>query len=118
MRIQDIRCYLVEEPDPLGSFRWRNGLPVHTGEPLRMAYVRVDTDEGVTGCVQTERGDAVVSLVRRRLKALIGEDPLMTERLWGLIWEIDRIEEMQLTQLGLLDQIAWDIKSRTARLPI
>ena len=65
-----------------------------------MAYVRVDTDEGVTGCVQMEHGDAVVSLVRRRLKALIGEDPLMTERLWGLIWEIDRIEEMQLSQLG------------------
>jgi L-alanine-DL-glutamate epimerase-like enolase superfamily enzyme len=118
MRIQDIRCYLVEEPDPLGSFRWRNGLPVHTGNPLRMAYVRVDTDEGVTGCVQMDHGDAVVSLVRRRLKALIGEDPLMTERLWGLIWEIDRIEEMQLSQLGLLDLIAWDIKSRTARLPI
>jgi L-alanine-DL-glutamate epimerase-like enolase superfamily enzyme len=68
--------------------------------------------------VQIEPGDAVVSLVRRRLKALIGEDPLMTERLWGLIWEIDRVEEMQLCQLGLLDLIAWDIKSRTARLPI
>ncbi len=50
-----------------------------------------------------EQGDAVLSFVRRRLKALVGEDPLMTERLWRLIWEIDRIDEMQLCQLAILD---------------
>jgi L-alanine-DL-glutamate epimerase-like enolase superfamily enzyme len=118
MRIQDIRCYLVEEPAPFGPFRWRHGLPVHNGASSPIAYVRVDTDEGIAGCVRMEHGDAVLSFVRRRLKALVGEDPMMTERLWGLIWEIDRIEEMQVFLIGVLDLIAWDIKSRTARLPI
>ena len=118
MRIQDISCYLVEEPEPLEPFRWRDGVPGHGGGASRVAYVRVDTDEGITGCVRMEQGDAVLSFVRRRLKALVGEDPLMTERLWRLIWEIDRIEEMQLCQLAILDLIAWDIKSRKAGLPL
>ena len=118
MRIQDISCYLVEELDPLETFRWRNGVPGHEGGASRVAYVRVDTDEGITGCVRMEQGDAVLSFVRRRLKGLVGEDPLLTERLWLLIWEIDRIEEMQLCQLAILDLIAWDIKSRKAGLPL
>lgn len=122
MRIQDIRCYLVEEPDQ-EQYRWRDGLP-HSGDGTppegtpRIAYVRVDTDEGITGALRLAKGDAVFSLVTRRLKALIGEDPLMTERLWELIWEIDRAEEMQLEHLGICDLIAWDIKSKKAGLPL
>ena len=55
--------------------------------------LRMDTDEGITGGLKIGDGEAVASLTRRRLKPLIGEDPLMTERLWTRIWEIDRIEE-------------------------
>lgn len=123
MRIEDIRCYLVEEPDGGDRYRWRTGLPgsgdgTPAGALPRVAYVRADTDEGVTGCLRLANGEAVLSLVRRRLKRLVGEDPLMTERLWHLIWEIDRIEEMQLRHLGILDLLAWDIKSRRAGLPL
>lgn len=117
MRIQDIRCYLVEEPYPLEPFRWRAGLRGNGGGSSRVAYVRVDTDEGITGCVRMDQGDAVLSFVRR-LKPLVGEDPLLTERLWLLIWEIDRTEEIQLLQLATLDLIAWDIKSKKAGLPL
>jgi len=42
----------------------------------------------------------------------------MTERLWTRMWEIDRIEEMQMAHLGLIDLLAWDIKSRKAGLPL
>ena len=51
-----------------------------------------------------------MNLTERRLKSLIGENPLDTERLWHLIWEIDRVEEMHMTHLGLVDLLAWDIK--------
>lgn len=123
MRIEDIRCYLVEEPHRGDHYRWRTGLAgsgdgTPAGDLPRVAYVRADTDEGITGCLCLANGDAVLSLVRRRLKRLIGEDPLMTERLWHLVWEIDRIEEMQLPHLGILDLLAWDIKSRRAGMPL
>ena len=123
MQITDIRCYLVEEPFAGPAYRWRTGLAGSgdgspPGEPQRVAYLRLDTDEGITGAVKIGRGEAVMSLTRRRLKRLIGEDPLMTERLWHLVWEIDRIEEMHIHHLGLLDMLAWDVKSRKAGLPL
>ncbi len=123
MKITDIRCYLVEEPDAGDPYRWRAGLPGSgDGTPAnrlpRHAVVRIDTDEGVTGAVKINRGDAVLSLVQRRFKALIGLDPLLTEDLWHRVWEIDRVEEMHLHHLGLIDLICWDIKSRKAGMPL
>ncbi|MBV9812778.1 MAG: hypothetical protein JO326_08500 [Acetobacteraceae bacterium] len=123
MKITDIRCYVVEEPFEREQYRWRAGLPgsgdgTPHGEVQRFAVLRVDTDAGITGCVKTNRGDAVASLVKRRFKALIGEDALLTERLWHRIWEIDRVEEMQLHSLALVDLAAWDLKSRAANMPL
>ncbi len=123
MQITDIRCYLIEEQWAGDTYRWRAGLPgsgdgTPAGQVPRSAVLRVDTDEGITGCVKTGRGDAVMSLVQRRLKSLIGRDPLMSEALWHSIWEIDRVEEMQLHHLALLDLAVWDIKSRKSGLPL
>ena len=123
MKITDIRCYIVAGEHPPHAFRWRKGLPGSgDGTPLdqkpRNAILRMDTDEGITGSIKVADGDAIASLTRRRLKPLIGEDPLLTERLWTRIWEIDRIEEMHMIHLGLIDQLAWDIKSRKAGLPL
>ena len=123
MKITDIRCYVTEAPLPHEQFRWRRGLPgsgdgTAHGQNQRSATLRIDTDEGITGCVRTGRGDAVASLVKRRFKALIGMDPLMTEALWHRVWEIDRVEEIQLHSLALIDMAAWDIKSRRAGLPV
>jgi L-alanine-DL-glutamate epimerase-like enolase superfamily enzyme len=123
MRITDIRCYVVADEHPATPFRWRKGLPGSgDGTPPdarpMSAILRMDTDEGITGSLKIADGEAVASLTRRRLKPLIGDDPLMTERLWTRIWEIDRIEEMHMAHLGLIDLLAWDIKSKKAGLPV
>lgn len=124
MKITDIKCYLVEEKDRAPKFNWRNGIPggfsdgTPDGLTPRVAYVRVDTEAGIVGALRQNRGDAVASVVQRRLKSLIGRDILMTEKLWSLVWEIDRIEEFQINQFGILDIIAWDIKSKAAGLPL
>jgi L-alanine-DL-glutamate epimerase-like enolase superfamily enzyme len=123
MRITDIRCYVVERAYDLPPYRWRNGLAgrgdgILGSTTAQVGVLRLDTDEGITGCVVSRRGPETARLGQRRLKRLIGEDPLMTERLWHLVWEIDRIEEMQVHDLGLLDLMAWDVKSRKAGLPL
>ena len=123
MRITDIRCYVIADEHPPIAFRWRKGLPgsgdgtALTDRP-KSAILRMDTDEGIIGALKIGDGEAVASLTRRRLKSLIGEDPMMTERLWSRMWEIDRIEEMNMAHLGLIDLLAWDIKSRKANLPL
>lgn len=127
MVITDIRCYLVERPDPPHPFRWRAGLAgsgdgTPSGKTPLAAIFRMDTDAGVTGAYEIEAGQrhawAALSLTERRLKTLIGEDPRCTERLWKLIWEIDRVEEMSMTHLGLVDILAWDVKSKLAGMPL
>ncbi len=127
MRITDITCYVVERPDPPHPFRWRAGLPgsgdgTPAGKTPFQAILRMDTDEGIVGALEIEAGQrhatAALSLTERRLKSLIGENPLATERLWKLIWEIDRVEEMAMTHLGLVDLLAWDVKSKKADMPI
>ncbi len=123
MRITDIRCYVLESPAPVPAFRWRTGLPgagdgTPVGEPVATAVLKVETDEGIVGMAGASDAYSVASLTRRRLKAFIGEDPLLTERLWHRIWEVDRIEELHLSHLGLLDTACWDIKARKAGLPL
>ncbi len=126
MKITNIRCYILEEPHPTPAFRWREGLPRPAGdgtpasEPVRTAVVRMDTDADVTGWWRQPggRGDLVADLVRRRLKLLVGCNPLLTEELWHQVWEIDRTEEIHMGLLGLPDLLAWDIKSKQAGMPL
>ena len=127
MKITDIRCFLVETEPPPHRFRWRQGLMgshdgLVVGTKGVTAVMRMETDEGVTGVVELESSaryaHSALTLTERRLKSLIGEDPRNTERLWHLVWEIDRIDEMHMTHLGLVDLMAWDIKSKAARMPI
>src|SRR4029077_9933096 len=127
MRITDIRCFIVEASPSPHRYRWRNGLMgshdgIKPGHKQFTAMVRMETDEGIAGAVQIESSAryarSVMDLTERRLKSLIGENPLNTERLFHLIWEIDRVDEMHMTHLGLVDQLAWDIKSKKAGMPI
>lgn len=121
MQITNIRCYVFESPSQNGRFAWRVGLP-GSGDGAasneRTAILRMDTDAGITGITRAPRGDQVADLTRRRFKSLIGENPLNTERLWTVIWEMDRIEEFQINALGLIDLLAWDIKSKRSGLPL
>ena len=123
MRIEDIRCWVVEAEHPAHPYRWRKGL-AGSGDgtpadrkPLK-AVIRMDTDAGITGAIEVTNAWGAMSLVDRRLKRLIGENPLLTERLWTLVWEIDRIEEIPMPHLGIVDLLAWDIKAKAAGMPL
>ena len=113
----------ITKADRGPKFIWRNGIPGSHGdiprgtEPLK-AVLRMETDIGLFGAMEVKPGIAIGDLVQRRYHEFIGDDPLLTERLWTKMWEIDRIEEINLRALGLLDILAWDIKSQVAKMPI
>lgn len=122
MKITDIKCYVLESVAPPKVYRWRNGLAgsgngTPPGEKQYGAVVKVETDEGYVG-VGSGRGHMMADLVRRRFKKFIGQDPLLTEKLWHEVWELDRIEELPMYDLGMLDTACWDIKSQKAGLPV
>lgn len=117
MRITDVKVHLFEFP-AAPSFRWRAGLP--GSEPAGIgAYLRILTDEGIEGLAGCHRGKILADIVERRLRQeLIGQDPLQKEWLWHRIWEIDRIEELPLYVLGIVDVALWDITAKKAQLPL
>jgi L-alanine-DL-glutamate epimerase-like enolase superfamily enzyme len=122
MKITGFTCWLVES-DPGPNFIWRNGLPgshgdIRPGTRPHKAVIRMETDSGLYGAVELGRGESVLDLINRRYHWFIGHDPLLTEHMWHLMWEIDRIEEVHMRSLGLLDLLCWDVKSQQAKMPI
>jgi len=96
--------------------------PIHS---LVVAHVR--TDEGVTGLGYTLAfgGGGVESiqsyLVTRLGPLLIGQDPLMVERLWERMYRADRGIKRQgvaAYALSALDIALWDIVGKAAGLPL
>lgn len=81
--------------------------------------LRVHTDEGLVGEAHTRRGVIVSDLVDRRIREdLIGRDPLMRELLWQRLWELDRIEELPVYVLGLVDVALWDLVGKAVGQPV
>ena len=117
MRIVDIKVHLVKRPAQ-ATFRCRAG--IHGSETAGVgAILRIITDAGIEGIASTPRGKILVDIVERRLRdELIGQDPLQKEWLWHRIWEIDRIEELPIYILGLVDVALWDITGKVAGLPL
>ena len=117
MRITDVTLELVDLPAQ-PAFRWRAGLPGSEG-PVVGGILRIHTDEGLTGEARTRRGRIVADLVERRIRAdLIDADPLWRELLWHRLWELDRIEELPIYALGLVDVALWDLAGKALQLPV
>ncbi len=49
---------------------------------------------------------------------LLGADPFQREWLWHRIWELDRIHELPLPALGLIDVALWDLAGRVQNRPV
>ncbi len=122
MKITGFTCWVVEH-EPMPPFSWRAGLPSTAsdsppGMAPRKAVIRMHTDTQWFGATELGKGDGIADSVRRRFGRFVGEDPQMTERLWHLMWETDRIEEFAVHTTGAIDLLCWDVKSLAANMPI
>lgn len=100
------------------EYRWRDGLPP-SGATSDVTVLEIGTDAGVTGVARIPRGTVSKDLVDRRVApALLGEDPMLTERLWHLLHEVDRLEHFPSYFLGPVDIALWDLKAKVAGLPL
>jgi L-alanine-DL-glutamate epimerase-like enolase superfamily enzyme len=117
MKITAVDVQVRDEP-VIDQFVWRKGLP-GSGTANETIELTIRTDEGVSGVAHGSRGTIVRDIVDRRIRdELIGADPLMKEYLWERIWELDRIEEIPIYGLGLVDIALWDLTAKIAGLPL
>jgi L-alanine-DL-glutamate epimerase-like enolase superfamily enzyme len=119
VRITHVECHLVKVPGPNPPFAWRDGLPGSWPDGDG-AVLRICTDEGNEGVAFSPRKGLIVqNIVDRLLRPeLIGADPLQREWLWHRVWELDRVEEMPIYVLGLVDIALWDLAGKAVGLPV
>ncbi|MFJ3493571.1 enolase C-terminal domain-like protein [Streptomyces sp. NPDC086091] len=121
MKITHVAVHRIHVPPASPPFRWRDGLsgsaPAGDG-----AVLHLGTDEGVEGVALFARPGAFAILnelvdgVFR--EELLGADPLQREWLWHRVWELDRIHELPLPTLGLIDIALWDLAGRYHGQPV
>lgn len=117
MKVDSVEVEKVAVPARTPTFAWRDGLP--GSEPAYVGgLLRIRTDEGVEGVAESRRGVILEDLVNRRLRGeLIGADPMRREWLWHRIWELDRIEEIPIYALGLVDVALFDLAGKALGVP-
>ncbi len=117
MKITAVDVEVTIEP-VVDQFVWRKGLP-GSGTEHDTIKLTIQTDEGITGVAFSSHGVIMKDIVDRRLRdELIGADPLMKEHLWQRVWELDRLEEIPIYGLGLVDMALWDLTGKIAGLPL
>src|SRR5271170_5519214 len=116
--VVEVHRVLVRAPNP--PFVWRRGLPGSPAEGYG-AVLQIRTDAGPDGVAfQPRRAASAVlpDIVDRVLReVLVGEDPFQREWLWHKLWELDRVEEIPLYLLGMVDTALWDLAGRAAGIP-
>lgn len=121
MKITHVEVHRIDVPAADPPFSWRDGLsgsaPVGDG-----AVLRIGTDAGAEGVALFARPGAYVTLQelvdRVFREELVGADPFQREWLWHRVWELDRIHELPLPTLGLIDTALWDLAGRCLDQPV
>ncbi|MGO7207911.1 mandelate racemase/muconate lactonizing enzyme family protein, partial [Rhizobium ruizarguesonis] len=122
MKITGIRTFLmhVGQPDPskwASDQRAGDGASKQFGGTRNWLFLKIDTDEGITGIGECSGWPRVVETAIHDLAPLlIGEDPAHTERLWQKM----HIAMMGHGMLGTvgggamtgIDMALWDIKGK------
>jgi len=117
VKITAVEAEVRTEP-VIDQFVWRKGLP-GSGTVSETVELTIQTDEGISGVAHGSHGAIMRDIVDRRLRdELIGANPLMKEHLWQRTWELDRIEEIPIYGLGLVDIALWDLTAKIAGLPL
>ncbi|MBM3736032.1 MAG: mandelate racemase/muconate lactonizing enzyme family protein [Acidobacteria bacterium] len=102
--------------------RYSRGIRVHAGE-VDWLWVRIHTDEGLTGLGETYPcADAEAGAISRELAPLLlGRDPLCIDRLWAdmfLAVNYHGWAGAELRAISAIDIALWDIAGKAAGRPI
>jgi L-alanine-DL-glutamate epimerase-like enolase superfamily enzyme len=105
-------------------YSWARSVPITDGNAtythVNLAFVKVHTDEGVTGIGLGAGGAIEQAAVEKLAPLLIGEDPVDVERLWPKMWVPKLMGRRGLTTRAIssIDMALWDIRGKLANMPL
>ena len=105
-------------------YRWARSVPITDGNAtythVNLTFVKVLTDEGVTGIGLGAGGAIEQAAVEQLAPLLIGEDPVDVERLWPKMWVPKLVGRRGLTTRAIasIDMALWDIRGKLAGIPL
>ncbi|RWX19363.1 mandelate racemase/muconate lactonizing enzyme family protein [Rhizobium hidalgonense] len=125
MKITGIRTFLMQvgQPDPANWAADQRGTSKQFGGTRNWLFLKIDTDEGITGIGECSGWPRVIETAIHDLgPLLIGEDPAHVERLWQKM----HIAMMGHGMLGTvgggamtgIDMALWDIKGKALGVPV
>jgi len=87
----------------------------------KSALLTILTDTGDAGCVIVPPADVEEAVLDQFVRPnLIGQDPILTDKLWYKIYKWQRLSGQKLTDrvLAAVDLALWDLKGKIARQPV
>jgi L-rhamnonate dehydratase len=100
-----------------------NWQPVFAGETsstIKLTFLEIDTDEGVTGLGGPVGHEVATLLYVGYRNFLIGQDPLATERLWDIMYR-DAVHGRKGTPMfaiSTVDAALWDLRGKYLGQPV
>lgn len=119
MRITEVRTIELQGPD-LPNIADAT-LNFQNRDPTRALFVVIETDQGLTGLGMAATPAARRVVVDYLREAIIGQDPLETDRLWDeMFWRVRSFGRKGLAfcAISAVDIALWDLKGKTFGLPL
>ena len=118
--IRPVDIYPEYETQTAVSANWQ---PVSTGETtstIKLTFIEIDTDEGVTGVGGPVSHDIATLLHIGYRKFLIGLDPLATERIWDIMYRegVHSRKGTPMFAISAIDAALWDLKGKYLNQPV
>ena len=92
------------------------------GNRRNFVYVRIETDEGITGWGECSVGaNSVVAVVEELGQTLVGKDPFRIEEHWQNLYNFShniRGGVLHMAAISGIDIALWDIKGKALNVPV
>jgi L-alanine-DL-glutamate epimerase-like enolase superfamily enzyme len=118
--IRPVDVYPEFQAQPGGTANWQPVEAGATSSVIKLTFIEIHTDEGVTGLGGPVSRDVATLLHIGFRNFLIGHDPLASERLWDIMYR-DGVHSRKGTPMfaiSAIDCALWDLRGKWLGQPV